>query len=125
MFDSDSPPNSSHTAADDNKLGLNGRPSGWRNPQPRQPYHLLVIGAGPAGLVAARAAAALGARVALIERHLLGGLSLNYGAVPSQALIRTSRLYADMRNAEAFGVRSRLRLSYGTHAPHPCTSWQQ
>ena len=75
--------------------GLNGRPPGWRNPQPREPYHLLVIGAGPAGLVAARAAAALGARVALVEGHLLGGLALNYGAVPSQALIRTSRLYAE------------------------------
>lgn len=106
MFDSDSPPNSSHTASDENKLGLNGRPSGWRNPQPRQPYHLLVIGAGPAGLVAARAAVALGARVALIERHLLGGLALNYSAIPSQALIRTSRLYAEMRNAEIYGART-------------------
>jgi pyruvate/2-oxoglutarate dehydrogenase complex dihydrolipoamide dehydrogenase (E3) component len=83
----------------------NGRPPDWRNPQPRDPYHLLVIGAGPAGLVAARAAAALGARVALIEKHLLGGVSLNYGCVPSQALIRTSRLYAEMRNAEAYGAR--------------------
>ena len=55
--------------------------------------------------MAARAAAALGARVALIERHLLGGLSLNYSSVPSQALIRTSRLYAEMRNAKVYGVR--------------------
>ncbi|MEO8546652.1 MAG: mercuric reductase [Burkholderiaceae bacterium] len=84
---------------------LNGRPSDWRNPQPHGQYHLLVIGAGPAGLVAARTAAALGARVALIEKHLLGGVSLNYGCVPSQALIRTSRLYAEMRNAEAYGAR--------------------
>ena len=91
--------------ADDGERCLNARPPGWRNPQPRQPYHLLVIGAGPAGLVAARAAAALGARVALIERDLLGGLALNYSAVPSQALIRTSRLYAEMRNAEAYGAR--------------------
>ncbi|MEO8057032.1 MAG: mercuric reductase [Burkholderiales bacterium] len=88
------------------ELNLNGRPADWRNPPPREPYHLLVIGAGPAGLVAARAAAALGARVALIEKHLLGGVSLNYGCVPSQALIRTSRLYAEMRNAEAYGARA-------------------
>ena len=95
-----------HAGLDDSELCLNGRPPDWRNPTPREPYHLLIIGAGPAGLVAARAAAALGARVALIEKHLLGGLSLNYGCVPSQALIRTSRLYAEMRNAEFYGARS-------------------
>lgn len=106
MFHSYPLPNPLHVVADDNELGLNSRPAGWRNPQPREPYHLLVIGAGPAGLVAARAAAALGARVALIEQHLLGGLSLNYGCVPSQALIRSSRLYAEMRNAEVYGVRT-------------------
>ncbi len=106
MLDLPPPPNPSHAAADEGEFRLNGRPPGWRNPQPRDPYHLLVIGAGPAGLVAARAAAALGARVALVERHLLGGLSLNYGCVPSQALIRSSRLYAQMRNAEAYGVRT-------------------
>lgn len=92
--------------ADDGERSRNGRPRNWRNPTPRGPYHLLVIGAGPAGLVAARAAAALGARVALIERHLLGGLALNYSAVPSQALIRTSRLYAEMRNAPSYGART-------------------
>ena len=95
-----------HTGIHDSELCLNGRPPDWRNPQPREPYHLLVIGAGPAGLMAARAAAALGARVALIEKHLLGGLALNYSAVPSQALIRTSRLHAEMRNAAAYGART-------------------
>ena len=79
-------------------------PTGWRSPKPRPVYHLLVIGAGPAGLVAARAAAALGAHVALIERHQLGGVSLNDGCIPSKALIRTGRLLADMRNAANFGV---------------------
>ncbi len=95
-----------HASAEDGELCLNGRPPDWRNPRPREPYHLLVIGAGPAGLVAARAAAALGARVALIEMHLLGGISLNYGCVPSQALIRTSRLYAEMRDAAAYGAQA-------------------
>jgi len=66
-----------HAGFDDGELCLNGRPLDWRNPTPREPYHLLVIGAGPTGLMAAREAAALGARVALIEKHLLGGLSLN------------------------------------------------
>jgi pyruvate/2-oxoglutarate dehydrogenase complex dihydrolipoamide dehydrogenase (E3) component len=94
------------TGAHDDALCANARPVGWRNPQPREPYHLLVIGAGPAGLVAARGAAALGARVALIERHLLGGDCLNYGCVPSKTLIRSSRLYAEMRNAANYGVRT-------------------
>ncbi|HMA09148.1 MAG TPA: FAD-dependent oxidoreductase, partial [Ramlibacter sp.] len=89
----------------DHELRANARPDGWRNPQPRGPYHFLVIGAGPAGLVAACDAAALGARVALVESHLLGGVSLNYGSVPSKALIRASRLYAEMRNAVNYGVR--------------------
>ena len=82
----------------------NTRPTDWRNPKPLMRYHLLVIGAGPAGLVAARAAAALGADVALIERQQLGGGSLNDGCIPSKSLIRTGRLLADMRNAETFGA---------------------
>ncbi len=82
------------------------RPHGWHNPKPSGRYNLVVIGAGPAGLVAARGAAAFGAKVALIERHLVGGDCLNVGCVPSKALIRSSRLYADMRNAVHFGVTS-------------------
>ena len=65
--------------------------------------HLLVVGAGPAGLVAASAAAKLGAHVALIERHQLGGDCLNDGCIPSKSLIRNGRLLADIRNASNFG----------------------
>jgi len=87
------------------RLG-NVHPAGWRQPQPANRYSLVVIGAGTAGLVAAHAAAALGARVALVERHLLGGDCLNVGCVPSKALIRTSRVYAEMRRAEQHGARA-------------------
>ena len=80
----------------------NVHPAGWRNPQPADRYSLAVVGAGTAGLVAAHAAAALGAKVTLIERDLLGGDCLNVGCVPSKTLIRTSHLYADMRNAEQY-----------------------
>jgi len=83
----------------------NLHPSEWRNPQPADRYNLVVIGAGPAGLVAAHAAAALGAKVALIERELLGGDCVNTGCVPSKTLIRTSRLYAEMRNAGHYGAQ--------------------
>ncbi len=80
------------------------RPPGWEAPKPSGPYPLLVIGGGPAGLLAASEAALLGAKVALIERHWLGGKSLSYGSVPTKTLLRTGRFYADMRSAELFGA---------------------
>lgn len=67
------------------------RPSAWINPEPKGRYHLLVVGAGPSGLMSAAIAAALGARVALVERHLMGGDCLNVGCVPSKALIAAAR----------------------------------
>ena len=90
-------------------------PADWRNPVPQGAYHLLVIGAGPAGLVAARTAARLGAKVALIERHHLGGDCLNTGCVPSKTLIRTARLYAEMRDAELYGATPpvEVRVDFG------------
>lgn len=80
--------------------------SSRQNPNPRGPYHLLVVGAGPAGLIAAQTAAGRGARVALIERGLLGGTCLNTGCIPSKAIICTSRSYREMRDAEQFGGRA-------------------
>lgn len=61
---------------------------------PLKAYDLAVVGAGPAGLAAAEAAARLGFSVALIERNRLGGNSLNAGSVPSKAIIRTARFVA-------------------------------
>ncbi len=69
-------------------------------------YNLVVIGAGTAGLVTAAGAVGLGARVALIERHKMGGDCLNFGCVPSKALISSARLLHRMRHAEPWGVRS-------------------
>jgi pyruvate/2-oxoglutarate dehydrogenase complex dihydrolipoamide dehydrogenase (E3) component len=79
-------------------------PSDWQNPKPASRYNLVVIGAGTAGLVCAAGAAGLGAKVALVERHLMGGDCLNFGCVPSKALIRAARVAAAVRNAGAFGV---------------------
>jgi pyruvate/2-oxoglutarate dehydrogenase complex dihydrolipoamide dehydrogenase (E3) component len=81
-------------------------PPDWVNPRPRRTYDLIVIGAGTAGLVAAGGAAALGGRVALIERHLMGGDCLNTGCVPSKALIRSARVAAQARRAAHWGVRA-------------------
>jgi pyruvate/2-oxoglutarate dehydrogenase complex dihydrolipoamide dehydrogenase (E3) component len=80
-------------------------PPGWVNPAPAGRYNLVVIGAGTAGLVTAAGAAGLGARVALVEKHLLGGDCLNYGCVPSKALLAAARAAAAVRDAGRFGVR--------------------
>ena len=81
------------------------RPREWRNPTPAARYNLVVIGGGTAGLVAAAGAAGLGAKVALVERHLLGGDCLNVGCVPSKTLLRSARALADIRGSRDLGVR--------------------
>src|SRR5260370_29792268 len=86
------------------KLVNNLRPAGWINPEPARRYNLVVIGAGTAGLVTAAGAAILGAKVALVERDLMGGDCLNFGCVPSKALIRSARAAAAVRDASRFGV---------------------
>lgn len=91
----------------------NVHPSGWRNPEPFGLYNIVVIGAGPAGLTAAREAAALGAKVALIERNLIGGDRLNVGCVPSKTIIRTARLYAEMRSANVYGAQRPADIDVG------------
>jgi pyruvate/2-oxoglutarate dehydrogenase complex dihydrolipoamide dehydrogenase (E3) component len=73
-------------------------------PVSHEPYDLLVIGAGPAGLVAARGAAAAGARVALVESHHIGGNCLHEGCIPSKTIIRSAQLVAEMRNAPHYGA---------------------
>lgn len=85
-------------------LTNNVRPPGWVNPDPNGRYNLVVIGAGTAGLISAAGAAGLGAKVALIERHLMGGDCLNVGCVPSKGIIRASRAFFDARNSAGFGV---------------------
>ncbi|MFN0196448.1 MAG: FAD-dependent oxidoreductase, partial [Planctomycetaceae bacterium] len=79
-------------------------PPEWVNPQPQGTYNLVVIGAGTAGLVAAAGAAGLGAKVALIERHLMGGDCLNVGCVPSKALLSAARVAAQIRNSQKYGI---------------------
>ena len=83
----------------------NVAPAGWLAPVPKDRYHLVVVGAGTAGLVSAAIAAGLGARVALIERHMFGGDCLNFGCVPSKAVISAARAWhsAARASAEFFG----------------------
>ncbi len=90
----------------DRELLRQVRPAGWKNPAPASRYDLVVVGAGTAGLVSALGAAGLGARVALVERALLGGDCLNHGCVPSKGVVRASRAAFDARGGVAFGVEA-------------------
>jgi len=88
------------------------RPEGWRNPDPAPLYDLVVIGGGTAGLVCAVGAAGLGARVAILERALLGGDCLHTGCVPSKALLRAARAVREARSAAAVGVRMNSQVDF-------------
>jgi len=67
-------------------------------------FDLAIIGAGPGGYVAAIRASQLGMRTAIVEREHLGGICLNWGCIPTKALLHTSELYQAMRQASAFGL---------------------
>ncbi|MGH7874428.1 MAG: FAD-dependent oxidoreductase, partial [Candidatus Binatia bacterium] len=90
--------------AHDRQLIENCRAPGRTNPQPGEKYNLVVIGGGTAGLVSAAGAAGLGAKVALIERNLLGGDCLNVGCVPSKSILRAARAVYDAENVARFGI---------------------
>jgi pyruvate/2-oxoglutarate dehydrogenase complex dihydrolipoamide dehydrogenase (E3) component len=104
--------------ADDHNRRLTDavHPGEWKNPSPKSRYNLVVIGAGTAGLVIAAGAAGLGAKVALIERELMGGDCLNFGCVPSKAIIRASRAAAEVRDAARFGIHvpAGVRVDFAT-----------
>ncbi|HSM14644.1 MAG TPA: FAD-dependent oxidoreductase, partial [Thermoanaerobaculia bacterium] len=91
----------------DRELIAQVHPPDWVNPRPATRYHLVVVGAGTAGLVTAAGAAGLGARVALVERYLMGGDCLNFGCVPSKAVLASARAAADVRGAAELGVHAR------------------
>lgn len=79
----------------------------WKNPVPSGTYNLVVIGAGAGGLVSAAGSAGLGAKVAIIEKHLMGGDCLNVGCVPSKALIRAAHSAAAVRESSEYGIQSK------------------
>jgi pyruvate/2-oxoglutarate dehydrogenase complex dihydrolipoamide dehydrogenase (E3) component len=88
----------------DRRLRSHVRPAGWVNPMPSGKYNLVVLGAGTAGLVSAAGGAGLGAKVALVEKHVLGGDCLNVGCVPSKALLRPAKLLGEIAAAHEMGI---------------------
>lgn len=92
--------------AHNRRLTEHVHPSTWTNPVPNGRYNLVVIGGGTAGLICAIGAAGMGGKVALIERHMLGGDCLNFGCVPSKSIIRAARAVAEVRRAGQLGVHT-------------------
>ena len=86
----------------------------WRDRKPRHfDRNLVVIGAGAAGLVSSYIAAAVKAKVTLVESHKMGGDCLNYGCVPSKALIKTAKLMHQMRHSATYGIAdAQARMSF-------------
>ncbi|MBS0152432.1 MAG: mercuric reductase [Nitrospira sp.] len=98
------------------QLVANVHPADWLNPEPIGRYNMVVVGAGTAGLITAVVAASLGAKVALIEKHLMGGDCLNVGCVPSKAVIRAARAWADLSKATEFGLYIPTGVTYDFEA---------
>ncbi len=96
------PPGDQHNE----KLRDHVHPVDWPTKPRADRYDMISIGAGTAGLVSSGGAAMLGARAALIERHLMGGDCLVTGCVPSKTLIKSAEVAHTIRNAEAFGIRA-------------------
>jgi dihydrolipoamide dehydrogenase len=69
-------------------------------------YDIIVLGSGPGGYVAAIRAAQLGLKVAIVERELLGGICLNWGCIPTKALLRSAEIYHYMQHADVYGLSS-------------------
>ncbi len=88
----------------DQELQSQVAPPDWDNPLAQSLYDFLVLGGGTAGLVAAAIAAGLGAKVALVERSLLGGDCLNYGCVPSKGLLSVSKRLGVLQHADRYGI---------------------
>lgn len=96
------------TDAHDLRLESNVRPKDYQNPTAAKHYAMVVIGGGSAGLVSAAGAAGLGAKVALIERDLLGGDCLNVGCVPSKTFLRAAHAAHDSRTSAEWGIGSQI-----------------
>jgi dihydrolipoamide dehydrogenase len=80
------------------------------------PYDILIIGGGPGGYVAAIRAAQLGFKTAVVEREHLGGICLNWGCIPTKALLRTAEIYHYAEHAKDYGLKLEGKITYDSAA---------
>ena len=90
-------------------------PADYVNPEPKPAYHLVVVGAGPAGLISAIGAAGLGAKVALVERNRMGGDCLNVGCMPSKSLLAFTEQTDHPEFDQAFEWLRQVRAEIAPH----------
>jgi len=76
-------------------------------------YDVVVIGSGPGGYVAAIRSAQLGFKTAIIEKESLGGICLNWGCIPTKALLKTAQVYDDIKHAKDFGIEASGTINFG------------
>src|SRR3984957_569508 len=76
------------------------------------PYDVIVIGGGPGGYVAAIRAAQLGLKTAVVEREHLGGICLNWGCIPTKALLRSAEIFHYAQHAKEYGLRIEGKISF-------------
>lgn len=79
-------------------------------------YDITIIGGGPGGYVAAIKAAQLGAKVALVEKEIVGGICLNHGCIPTKAIIKSTKVYETLKNSKEFGIIADDSLSFDWQA---------
>ena len=88
-------------------------------------YDLIVLGSGPGGYVAAIRASQLGLKVAIVERENLGGICLNWGCIPTKALLRSAEVFHNMKHADAYGLdRGRSRASTSPRSWRAAAAWR-
>jgi len=100
------------TKQENTRLLQHVHPESWISPSTQEHYNLVIIGAGTAGLVTAAIAAAVGAKVALIEKNLMGGDCLNVGCVPSKGILRAAQAWASVSKLADFGVTIPNNVEY-------------
>ena len=76
-------------------------------------YDVIVIGSGPGGYVAAIRASQLGLKTAIVEKENLGGICLNWGCIPTKALLKSAQVYDDIKHAEAYGIKASGEQDFG------------
>src|SRR6476661_5006040 len=88
-------------------LPLKGRGALWSSSPVAEQYDVIVLGSGPGGYVAAIRAAQLGLKTAIVERELLGGICLNWGCIPTKALLRSAEIFHYMQHASDYGLAAK------------------
>jgi dihydrolipoamide dehydrogenase len=74
-------------------------------------YDILIIGGGPGGYISAIKASQMGAKVALVEDHKLGGICLNYGCIPTKAFLKSAKIFDLLKHSKEYGIEINTEIA--------------